>query len=186
MEQFKSRKLNRLNKYSYSINGHYYITVCTQNRREIFGIIENDHIIINQYGEIVKNTWFKIPEHFHNVELDEFIIMPNHIHGIIIINNPVGTGHALSSNDKNTKNNNLSVIVESFKSTITKQINQINNNEFKWQRSFHDHTIRTTDSLNNIRKYMLNNPATWNADENNIKNYSLEGKACLAPTGHLK
>ena len=182
MRQFKSRKLNRLKKCDYSLTGYYYVTICTQDRREYFGRIENGRMVTNQCGKIIKDVWSKIPEHFQNIELDEFIIMPNHIHGIIIINNPVGTGHALSSN-KNTKNNNLSVIVGSFKSAVTKQTNQLNNTKFQWQRSFYDHIIRTTHSLNNIRQYIANNPATWDADENNIINYSIEGKACLAPTG---
>jgi len=191
MKQFKSRKLNRLKDYDYSLNGYYYITICAYNRQEIFGTIENDDIKINEYGRIVKNTWHQIPQHFQNIELDKFIIMPNHIHGIIIINNPclvgrqaVGTGHALSYN-KNTKNNNLSVIIGSFKSAASKQINQLNNISFKWQRSFHDHIIRTTHSLRNIREYIINNHKTWDIDEHNIKNYSIKDKACLVPTGQL-
>ena len=91
--------------------------------------------------------------------------LPNHIHGIIIINNIVGNGSARSSN--NHKNNNLSVIIGSHKSTVTKQINRINDNTFKWQKSFYDHIIRNDESLNNIRTYIINNPATWNTDENN-------------------
>ena len=78
------------------MNGYYYITGCTHDRQEIFGVIGSDKIEINQYGEIIENVWLQIPKHFSTVELDEFIVMPNHIHGIIIINNPVGTGHALS------------------------------------------------------------------------------------------
>jgi putative transposase len=182
MKEFKSRKPNRLKKYDYAINGYYYVTICTCDRQEIFGKVENTEMIINQYGEIAKNTWLQVPKHFKNIELDEFIIMPNHIHGIIIINNPVGTGHALSSM-KNIKNNNLSVIIGSFKSAASKQINQLNNINFKWQRSFYDHIIRTTHSLQNIREYIINNPKTWSSDENNIINYSIEGQACLAPTG---
>ncbi len=135
----------------------------------------------------------QIPNHFNDIELDKFIIMPNHTHGIIIINKPVGTaptkegceaGTALSSN-KNTKSNNLSIIIGSFKSAVTKQINQINNNKFNWQRSFYDHIIRTNDSLNNIREYIVNNPSTWDNDEHNIKNCSIKDKACLVPTGQL-
>ncbi|MBU4305545.1 MAG: transposase, partial [Candidatus Omnitrophica bacterium] len=76
--------------------------------------------------------------------------MPDHSDGIIIINNPVGNGPARSVN----KNNNLSVIIGSYKSTVTKQINRINNIVFQWQKSFHDHIIRTTDSLKNIREYI--------------------------------
>jgi len=110
MKQFKSRKLNRLQNYDYASNGHYHVTICTQDRWEIFGNIENNRMSVSQYGQIAKNIWQQIPQHFQNIQLDQFVIMPNHIHGIIIINNPVGTGHALSSNNK-TKKNNLSVII---------------------------------------------------------------------------
>jgi len=185
MGYFKTRKLNRLKGCDYSLNGYYYITICSHDRSEIFGLIKNEDININQYGQIVKNAWLQIPQHFENIKLDQFIIMPNHVHGIII-NGPVGTGHALSSNNnKNTKNNNLSTIVGSFKSAATRQINQLNNNQFKWQRSFYDHRIRTEESLKNIREYIINNPKTWDTDENNIINYSIEDKACLVPTGHF-
>ena len=121
---------------------------------------------INPYGKIVKDVWLEISKHFENVELDEFIVMPNHIHGIIIIRNPVGTGHALSFN----KNDNLSNVIGSFKSAVSKRINQLNNLSFKWQRSFYDHTIHTTYSLKNIREYIINNPRTWDNAENNITN----------------
>ena len=174
-----SRKSNRLKGYDYSLCGYYYVTICTQNREEAFGIVENNLMIMNQYGEIVNNAWLEITEHFQNVKLDEFIIMPNHIHGIIIINNPVGTGHALSFINRN---NDLSVIIGSFKSAVTKQINQLNNGSFKWQRSFYDHVVRMDNSLNKIRKYIRNNHLKWGDDENNLKNYGLKGQACLTPT----
>ena len=193
MKQYKTRKLNRLKDYDYSLTGYYYVTVCTNSRREIFGIIENDTIKINQYGKIVQEAWLKIPNHFNNIELDKFIIMPNHIHGILIIHRPVGTaptregceaGTALSFN-KNSKNNNLSIIIGSFKSAVSKQINHINNHKFKWQRSFYGHIIRTNDSLHKIREYIANNPLTWDNDDHNIKNCSIKDKACLVPTGQL-
>ena len=78
---------------------------------------------------------------------------------------PVGNRPACSSNNHT---NNLSVIIGSYKSTVTKQINRINDNTFKWQKSFHDHIIRNDESLNNIRNYIINNPKTWELDENNI------------------
>ena len=193
MKILKTRKQNRFKNYNYSTNGYYFVTICTYDRQELFGVIENDDTKINSCGHIVKNTWVQIPNHFNDIELDEFIIMPNHIHGIIIINKSGGTapmkegceaGTALSSN-KNTRNNKLSIIIGSFKSAITKQINQINNNKFKWQRLFYDHIIRTNDSLNNIREYIRNNPATWANDKHNIINYSIKDKACLVPTGYL-
>ena len=105
--------------------------------------------------------------------------MPTTIHGIITINNPVGAGPARPFN----KNNNVSVIIGSYKSTITKQINRINDHAFKWQKSFHGHIIRTTDSLNKIRGYIVNNPITWDDDENNPWNDKVKVQAGLNPTG---
>ena len=180
MKQFKSRKQNRLNNYDYSSNGYYYVTICVYNREYIFGEIINDEMILNRCGNIAKKSWRDLPNHHIGIELGQFIIMPNHIYGVIIINNPVGNGPARSSN-KYQKLNNLSVIIGSYKSTVTKQINRINDNTFKWQKSFHDHIIRIDKSLNNIRNYIINNSKTWELDENNIN--SLEVQAGLNPTG---
>jgi len=181
MKIFKSRKTTRLKEYDYSNTGYYYVTICTDNRLEIFGRIEIDKMGVNQYGNIAKSAWLDLPNHHNNVQLDEFIVMPNHVHGIIKIKNPVGAGPARPVNDPT--NNNLSVIVGSYKSSVTKQINRVNNNTFKWQRSFYDHIIRTDEALYNIREYIISNPSKWDDDENNIKNYSLKGKAGRAPTG---
>lgn len=175
MNKFPKRKSIRLKEYDYSTIGYYYATICTYNREESFGYIENNCVVLNGIGEIVKNTWLGIPNHFSNVKLDDYVIMPNHIHGIIII---VGDGHARPVD----KNNNLSVIIGSFKSAVTKQINRSNNIPFRWQRFFYDHVIRIDKSLDNIREYIISNPVRWNDDENNIKNYKLSGQACLTPT----
>ena len=181
MKQIKSRKQIRLNGYDYSKNGYYFITICTYNWKFVFGEIVNNEMILNQYGVILKNAWFDLSNHHVNIKLDKFIVMPNHIHGIIIINSPVGNGPARSSN-KHT-NNNLSIIIGSFKSIVTKQINWINDNTFKWQKFFHDHIIRTDKSLNSICDYITNNPKNWESDENNIT--SLEVQAGLNPTGQF-
>ncbi|MFA5271010.1 MAG: transposase [Candidatus Omnitrophota bacterium] len=177
MDKYPERKPNRLREYDYSQSGYYYVTICVQNRRFIFGDISNNKMITSQYGDIAKNSWLDLPNHYKNIQLDVFVIMPNHIHGIIIINNPVGNRPACSVN----KNNNLSVIVGSYKSTVTKQINRMNNVVFRWQKSFHDHIIRTTDSLKNIREYIENNPINWNNDENNPVNYKVTVQAGLNP-----
>ncbi len=179
MDKYPKRKPIRLEEYDYSTGGHYYVTICTYNRGELFGHIEDNHMILNEIGTIAKNTWIEIPKHFPDIELDEHVVMPNHIHGIIITNNPVGDGHARPVN----RINNLSVVIGSYKSAVSKQINQLNKVSFKWQRYFYDHIIRTEKSLNKIREYIVNNPAKWADDENNIKNYKLTGQACLTPTG---
>jgi len=125
MKRFKFRKQNRLNNYDYSTSGYYYVTICTYNREYTFGYIIDNNMILNQCGEIAKNAWIDIPNHHKNIELGEFIIMPNHIHGIIVINNPCFAGR------------------------------QANDNIFKWQKSFYDHIIRIDESLNNIRESLL-------------------------------
>ena len=126
MDKFPTRKSNRLREYDYSTAGYYYVTICTCNREELFGRIEDNRMVLNEYGKISENTWEEIPNHYPNAELDEFVVMPNHIHGMIIINNPVGDGHARPVND-------LSVIIGSFKSAVTKRTHRLDNNSFKWQ-----------------------------------------------------
>ena len=183
MNQFKIRKLIRLKDYDYSKYGYYYITICTKNRENHFGIIKNEHVILNQFGDIAYGSWQDIPNHHKNVNLDRFIIMPNHIHGILILCNTVGNGPA-RSNHKNGKIDNLSVIIGSYKSAVSKQINKIKDNSFKWQKSFYDHIIRTDESLNNIREYIINNPTNWDNDENNFK-HSIAVQAGLNPTDNF-
>ena len=186
MNQLKSRKQNRLTDYDYSKNGYYYVTICTNNHVEKFGIIKDNNIILNQSGNVAKNSWLDLPNHHKNIQLDKFIIMPNHIHGIIIINNPVGNRPACSVNmpaRSGIKKDNLSTIIGSYKSTVTKQINRINDDKFKWQKSFYDHAIRRTDSLHNIRQYIVNNPIAWDNDEYNIGNHIITVQAGLNPTG---
>lgn len=160
------------------------MTICTYNREYLFGDVLKGEMVLNQFGCITQDSWQDMPNHHKNIELDKFIVMPNHIHGIIIINNPVGNGPARSFN-KYQKTDNLSIIIGSYKSTVTKQINRINNNQFKWQKSFHDHIIRSDKSLQNIQEYIVNNPKTWDNDENNIKNYKVTVQACLNPTGQF-
>ena len=88
----KNRKYNRLKNYDYSQNGYYFVTICVKDKIEYFGKIENNKMILNEIGKIANQCWLEIPKHFPDVKLDEHIIMPNHLHGIVVIeNNPVGT-----------------------------------------------------------------------------------------------
>ena len=108
--EMKERKLNRLKDYDYSQNGYYFVTICTKNREAWFGKIESDKMILNMFGEITKNFWVEIPKHFKNVSLDEFIVMPNHIHGIVII---VGNAYMRSLQDRTKML--LSRIIQQYK-----------------------------------------------------------------------
>jgi len=175
----KRRKPNRLKNFDYSSSGYYFVTICTKDRQEYFENIINNKMILNKYGEIVKRCWLEIPKHFNNVELDEFIVMPNHIHGIIVIRNtnqyvinpPVGNRHACSLQNVIYRRQNelLPNIVNLFKSSASKFIHQSGLNSFRWQKSFYDHIIRNEYSLFKIRQYIRDNPKNWGEDRNNIK-----------------
>ena len=164
------RKPNRLNNYDYSQSGWYFVTICVQNRECLFGQVENGRMIVNNYGRVAQQYWSEIPEHYEGVILDEFIVMPNHVHGIIVIAN-VGDRHACPL-QSDRPHQTLPIIIGSFKSATTKQINQIRQTPSNpvWQRSFHDHIIRNEKSYWAIREYIRNNPANWTSDEENPSN----------------
>ncbi len=173
MNKFPIRKQMRLNEFDYRQSRYYFITICTYNRKEIFGAITENQMILNKYGKIAECAWKEIPEHYPEIKLDAFIIMPNHVHGIII----VGAGHA-----RPVRTNHLSSIIGSYKSAVTNRINRSHNNLFRWQRSYYDHIVRTEESLNKIREYIINNPCTWADDLDNMNRGA--GRACPAPTAY--
>ena len=157
-KQIKNRKRNRLRGYDYSQNGWYFVTICIKDKIKCLGEIENEKMEYSQYGDIILKFWQEIPKHYKNVFLDEWIIMPDHIHGIIIIENPI----AIVTADNNGNYGLLSKIVKSFKEISLKTIRKdYNDYEFAWQRSFYDHIIRNEKSLNKIREYIRNNPQKW-------------------------
>jgi len=162
------RKLNRLREYNYDLEGYYFITICTQGKREYFGEVINQEMILNKYGEIAQKFWREIPKHYKNIAIDKFVIMPNHIHGIIIITKSVGTEQCSVPTAGNKKNYGLlSKVVKSFKDVTIKQIHQqFNDYQFQWQRSFYDHIICDDEGLYNIREYIMNNPLMWERDRN--------------------
>ena len=142
--------------------------------------------MLNKFGELVKSEWHKTGIIRPNIVIDAFVIMPNHLHGILIINDEfcygrdtlqrVSTiGRKINENNqieqfgKPTKNS-IPTIVRLFKSTTTKQINQIRQNHGipVWQRNYYEHIIRNDNELNKIREYIINNPLTWQTDENYV------------------
>ena len=135
----------------------------------MFGEIVDGEMIRNDCGNIVQSCWNALPDHYNNIQLDEFVVMPNHIHGIIIINdNTVGSRHA--STLRGTKHT-LGNMVGSFKSAATKQINDLCHRQgvSVWQGRYYDHIIRNEKSLNKIREYIKTNPQQWTWDKENAR-----------------
>jgi REP element-mobilizing transposase RayT len=162
----RNRRLPRLKDFDYSKDGAYFITICTANRENIFGKIRDDKMILNESGQVAEKCWREAAEHFPDLKSDEFVVMPNHLHGIVWIGNEVGNRHACSSNKKS----NLSTIIGSFKSAATKIIRQQNSDVYLlWQKSFYDRVIRDNEELNRIRDYIWQNPQNWENDEENLE-----------------
>ncbi|MBI9051887.1 MAG: transposase [Anaerolineaceae bacterium] len=172
----------RLKRYDYTDPGYYFITICTHQRRMLFGNIENEAIHMNELGEIAQEKWREISNHFENVNLDYFVVMPNHIHGIIQIidSQSVETRHASSLQNMDikpisgVKPKSLCAIIGSYKAAVSRQINRssIPSDTPIWQRGFYDHIIRNESSLIKLRQYIENNPLQWQLDHENPINLS--------------
>lgn len=165
-----SDKSMRLQGYDYCRNGKYFITICTKNKIPYFGNIDDGKINLSEPGKIIDKFWNEIPNHFPFVILDEYIIMPDHIHGILIIqhseNNDAGTPKLsvpASANRGNQywKPNSIGSIINQFKRICTITI-KTNGYEFAWQPRYHDRIIQTETQLNIIRRYIIMNPLKWN------------------------
>lgn len=164
----------RLSNWDYSSNGYYFITICTKNKINYFGEIMNNKMQLSEIGKIIEQYWLKIPKHFQFVELGEYSIMPNHIHGILIINNFIS--HVETPNlgvstikikQNKWKSGCLGLIINQYKRICTINIRKKYEN-FSWQSRFYDNIIRTEKSFYYIREYIRENPINWNKDKNNI------------------
>ena len=169
-----NRQSIRLRNYDYAQSGYYFVTICTYERINMFGTIINNKIILNKFGIIIENVLKTLSTH-HNVILDIYQIMPNHIHCILRI--PICRGFARKTPtlfDKTQTNQNiyiisgsLSCIIRSFKSETSKQIHQnIEPNIIVWQRNYFEHIIRNETEYREIRKYIADNPKNWERDKN--------------------
>lgn len=184
--QIHHRRSIRLKGYDYAQAGLYFITICCENRICRFGNIENGEMILNEYGKIAHHEWVKLSERFPNFELDAFQIMPNHIHGIIVLNT-VGATLAVAQNDEKTQNDiiaqndendiragvnpapTLFDVVGAYKSLVANGCLEIykTRNETMgklWQRNYYEHIIRDEQSYQKISNYIINNPVNWAED----------------------
>lgn len=167
-QQRKTRKSTRLAGYDYSQNGAYFITLCSHNRECLFGEIQNGVMVPNEYGKIVIEEWYRSVDIRDEIELDEFVLMPNHMHGILSIDRR-GDWQVAQSHTPGPKPKSLSSFIAGFKAAVTKQINSIRNKSGVpvWQRNYYEHVVRNEDDLLQTREYIVNNPMKWELDKEN-------------------
>ena len=174
MEKYKHKyriPSTRLQHWDYGSPGLYFLTICTRNRELYFGeIVETQNLASLQptiIGNIANQYWLDIPKHFPFVELDEYVIMPNHVHGILFSNKTDYAGW--QQNKFGPQSKNLGSIIRGYKAGV-KTFATGNQIGFGWQGRFHDHIIRSEKELNSIRQYIISNPERWRIDKNNPEN----------------
>ncbi|MGC8827782.1 MAG: transposase [Anaerolineae bacterium] len=152
----RHRRSLRLKGYDYSLLGAYFITLCTVDREPLFGRVVRGEMRLNRFGRLVEFTWYDLPNHVPNIQLDAFVVMPNHVHGIIFI--VAATEPAALYG--------LPEIVRQLKTFSARHINAARGTPGipVWQRSYWDHIIRDERALERIRNYILSNPTRWQED----------------------
>lgn len=179
-QQGLKRHSLRLSHYDYSQPGWYFVTICTHEKRKMFGEVADGKVCLNASGELVQKIWNTLPDRFSSVQLDEFIIMPNHVHGILVLAGPQSPSSSIMSNPgvanvpaqpqsyMEAKNGNrptlrprLGEVIRTFKGAATYLIRSTVSPAFAWQSHYHDHIIRDQDDLDRIRLYIIDNPTRW-------------------------
>ena len=164
----------RLPRYDYTQAGAYFITICAADRRCIFGEIRDGAMRLNMNGSIVAAQWAGLPKHYSNATLDDFVLMPNHVHGLIFLTDDghscVGAGlkPALTSPQSNPRHG-LPEIIRGFKTFSSRSVNQLRGTPGApvWQRNYYEHVVRDEGDLDVIRRYIVENPLKWAEDPEN-------------------
>ena len=200
------RRSIRLQGYDYTRAGAYFITICTHDRACLFGDVTDEQMQWNECGRLAHAAWEEIPLHFPQVDLDEWVVMPNHVHGIIVLasdpGKTVGTtrappGVAAVPRPTDARSTaawatrasprrplgpqcgSIGAVVGSYKSAVSRRINELCRTPGApvWQRDYYDHIVRSEDELNRIREYIADNPARWADDAEHLENV---GNAAIA------
>src|SRR5688572_18136957 len=152
------RRSIRLTGFDYSRRGAYFVTLCTSDRQCLFGEVTNGSMHLNDWGRLVETCWGEIPKHYPHVVGDAFVIMPNHVHGILMFEDE-RAGHAPPLHP-------LGTVLGSFKAAVTRAINRVTGvpRASVWQRNYFEHVVRDDESMGNIREYIRTNPERWDRD----------------------
>lgn len=180
----RHRRSTRLRDYDYSRAGAYFITVCTKGRKSLFREVKDGEVVLNELGRIAEEEWRKSAQVRIEIDLDAWVVMPSHIHGIVIIaderrrgDRPVARG--------GPRARSLGAMMAGFKSAATKRINTMRGTPGAsvWQRNYYEHIIRNESALDRIRQYIANNPAGWSEDPENPAVWDGQDPICTRATG---
>ena len=186
------RRSLRMPGYDYAGHGAYFVTICTYRRECLLGRVENDTVVLSPMGEIVREEWLRSAEIRREIALDEFVVMPNHMHGIVFIEADMSPGASRRDSQKaprtivgaasappsdspstgassNLTPRSLGAMIAGFKIAAAKGINATRSTPGKpvWQRNFFEHVVRNAADLDELRRYIADNPAAWATDEEN-------------------
>ncbi len=162
--KYKNKKQYRLPHFNYARSGYYFVTVCSYHRKELFSSIQNGKVVLSDIGGLIERSWRYIPTSSPFASLDEYVIMPNHLHGIILFDNPDEPDTAEIKFEMREKT--LSVVMRTFKAAATANVRKIYPAIELWQPKFFDRIVRNDQELQRIRKYILDNPLRWEQDKN--------------------
>ena len=168
------RRSIRLKGYDYTQGGAYYVTIVIQRRRTLFGDIVEGEMQLNDTGQLIANAWEWLATRYPHVELDSYVIMPNHLHGIIVITSDTRRGSSRTAPDSPaasapTRRKPLGRLIGAFKTVSTKQVNLAHGTPGRllWQRNYYEHVIRDDEEWNQVREYIAGNPMQWEMDAEN-------------------
>jgi REP element-mobilizing transposase RayT len=162
------RKQLRLRGYDYAFPGVYFVTICSAGKRAVFGSVSGGKIVLSPAGEIVRSEWVALAERFAGLALDEFVIMPNHLHGVLGFVGQAG-GASPAATGGASPSPTLFDVIGAFKSISTIKVNRLRRRRGVqlWQRSYYEHIVRTGEDLRKIQRYILENPFMWSLDPEN-------------------
>jgi REP element-mobilizing transposase RayT len=181
---YRRRRSIRLPHYDYAQRGVYFITLCVQHRRSLFGDVIDGSMVLKNLGEIVATEWRRTSKIRPNIAVDEFVVMPNHLHGLIVME-PLRRGVSHTPGGKfRSPAQTVSAIVRGFKGSTTRLINELQGTPgvMLWKRNYYEHIVRDDRELQRIREYIANNPAQWALDRENPE----EGVYQYAPTDGIE
>ncbi len=167
-----NRRSIRLKNRDYALRDQYFVTICAHERRCVFGSVADGRLVPTALGRLVRECWVAIPQHFHVVTLDEFVIMPNHLHGVITLTPLVGAQHRCALPGGATANGvapgSLGAIIRSFKAIVARRAHkELGWKGPIWQRNYFERVLRDGKEFSDVSRYIMENPKKWEMDREN-------------------